>query len=289
LVAAALFAAVPVGSALAVDAGDYIIGGTPAEEGAWPWQVRLFESMDDQEGFCGGSLIANDWVLTAAHCVYDGDGNVEDQIVVGYGSNERSKLKRVMSAKIIPNEAYQQGDASDLALIKLSEALPDAKPVELASPKDVNAIGLPGSSAVVTGWGALWDFTSFDKASMKKSEQQRVSPGTLLNRSELDVPMRLHQVELEVTEHTACEQAYDNVGNWIADTEICGSWPSGGRGACFGDSGGPLVSAVDGGKRYVQIGIVSWGVECGNPLVPSVFARVSAFYPWIQEQMKANN
>ena len=49
---------------------NFIIGGSPvAESAAWPWQVRLLDSHDPQSGFCGGSLISNQWVLTAAHCV----------------------------------------------------------------------------------------------------------------------------------------------------------------------------------------------------------------------------
>ena len=82
---------------------DFISGGEPvADDGAWPWQVRLFDSHDPQSGFCGGSLISNQWVLTAAHCVVE-FGKTTQKVVVGYGSVYQSKLKMVDSAKVIAN------------------------------------------------------------------------------------------------------------------------------------------------------------------------------------------
>ncbi len=75
----------------------------------------------------------------------------------------------------------------------------------------------------------------------------------------------------------------------IGDTEICATGPPGGKDSCFGDSGGPLVVAADGTPRgYVQVGVVSWGPQCGNPLYPGVYTRVSSFADWINKTQAAN-
>jgi secreted trypsin-like serine protease len=63
----------PYGAALAESDTEMIVNGVPAPEGKYPWQVRLYSSMEDDKGFCGGSIIAPQWVLTAAHCLAKGD------------------------------------------------------------------------------------------------------------------------------------------------------------------------------------------------------------------------
>jgi secreted trypsin-like serine protease len=84
-----------------------IVAGTEAAEGKFPYQVRLYSSIEDDGGFCGGSLIAPQWVLTASHCVTKGDLNGgpkpqadPEDVVVGYGSNDRTKTTKVEVEKI---------------------------------------------------------------------------------------------------------------------------------------------------------------------------------------------
>jgi secreted trypsin-like serine protease len=86
---------------------EMIVAGTEAPDGKFPYQVRLYFSMEDERGFCGGSLIAPQWVLTASHCVTDGDLNTgpasqkdPTDLVVGYGSNDRTKTTKVEVEKI---------------------------------------------------------------------------------------------------------------------------------------------------------------------------------------------
>ena len=125
---------------------EFIVGGSPAADGAWPWQVRLLDSMDPQSGFCGGSLISNQWVLTAAHCVVMDDGPI-DSVIVGYGSTLQSKLKLVPSVKIIVHPDYMKENHADLALIKLAEPLPDAKWVTIADADAEAKFVTPGRDA----------------------------------------------------------------------------------------------------------------------------------------------
>ena len=67
----------------------------------------------------------------------------------------------------------------------------------------------------------------------------------------------------------------------------CAGSPAGAKDSCYGDSGGPLVVADENGK-YVQVGVVSWGSQCGNPVLPGVYNKLSRFAPWVQDQMAAN-
>ena len=98
-----------------------IVGGTPAPDGKYPWQVRIYGSMNDTIGFCGGSIIGEQWVLTAAHCLMD-----TQAVVVGFGSVDRTKTTKIESEKIIVHPAYLAGEKADIALIKLKSPIPNA-------------------------------------------------------------------------------------------------------------------------------------------------------------------
>src|SRR5262245_32328217 len=78
------------GRALAETDTDMIVGGTLAADGKYPWQVRIYSDMNDEVGFCGGSIINDRWVLTAAHCVLDAN-----DVVVGYGNNDRTMTTKI--------------------------------------------------------------------------------------------------------------------------------------------------------------------------------------------------
>ena len=89
------------------DDNEMIVNGKEAPDGKYPYQVRLYSSEEDQYGFCGGSIIAPQWVLTASHCVTEGDLNAgpttqkdPEDFVVGYGSNDRTQTKRIQAVKI---------------------------------------------------------------------------------------------------------------------------------------------------------------------------------------------
>jgi secreted trypsin-like serine protease len=91
---------VSAGALLAETDTEMIVNGVPVPEGKYPWQVRIYSSMADEKGFCGGSIIAPQWVLTASHCLAKGESHggpntavdAED-VVVGYGSIDCTKTK----------------------------------------------------------------------------------------------------------------------------------------------------------------------------------------------------
>ena len=76
-------------------------------EGKYPWQVRIYSSMEDDKGFCGGSIIAPQWILTASHCLSKGESNGgpnvavdPENVVVGYGSNDRTQTTKIQAEKV---------------------------------------------------------------------------------------------------------------------------------------------------------------------------------------------
>lgn len=262
---------------------EMIVGGQPAPDGKYPWQVRLYDSMEDQIGFCGGSIIAPQWVLTAAHCLLD-----TDSVIVGFGSVDRTKTTKVASEKVIVHPGYVNGEKSDLALVKLSKPIENAPTIQLVDATAAQTLLKPGNKVTVTGWGAIWDFQAFNNAMDVMAGRRTVSERRLLTDEELQAPRRLHEVDIEVIDPQECKAVYKSLqvdAFTIGDTEICATGPSGGKDSCFGDSGGPLVVHADTPNGYAQAGIVSWGPQCGNPLFPGVYTRVSSFSDWIGETM----
>ena len=264
---------------------EMIVGGTAAPDGKYPWQVRLYSNMDDEVGFCGGSIIAPQWILTAGHCLIDSDA-----VVVGYGSNDRTKTKKIDSEMVIVHPGYIAGEKADLALVKLKQPIPDAVPIGFADAAKEQALMPAGAPVTVTGWGAIWDFQAFQNAVDVMAGRKSVSEKKLLTNEELEAPRKLHEVDIEVIDPKECKAVYEllQVPDFvIGDTEICATSPSGGKDSCFGDSGGPLIVANKGyGSGYTQVGIVSWGPQCGNPLFPGVYTRVSSFSDWIEQNIK---
>jgi secreted trypsin-like serine protease len=268
---------------------DYIVGGEPATEGSWPWQVRLFASAGDIAGYCGGSLIADSWVLTAGHCVKKKNGQLRKSIEIGYGSVYRSKLVRVATDKVIPHPKYNNVTLlNDLALLHLAKPVTPSRWVGISSPSAETSLLEAGSEVTVTGWGARWDFKVLD-AKTAEGLQDKLLLQDILDENEINFPERMHQVNINVVDAAACESSYSAAGSqFLPDTMLCAGVGQGGKDSCYGDSGGPLVIAAQDGQGYVQIGIVSWGRQCGHPEFPGVYTRISSYFEWIHSAMGTN-
>ena len=252
-----------------------IVGGQEADPGEWPWQVALvFKESDIYFGqFCGGSIIARTWVVTAAHCVYEENSSGQQvllepsrlDIVAGIHdlAIPDTGFQRVSVAQIIPHPDYDyQTHDNDIALIEL------ASPVDARAP---SATGLPiafgnlapgsigdltGVLSTVTGWG------------------NRDPAGS-------DYPDRLHEVEVPIISNAECANSYN-----LTDNMLCAGLPQGGKDSCQGDSGGPLVIYDSSAQKWVQVGVVSFGVGCAEPGFPGVYARVSRYANWINSYVK---
>ncbi|XP_064091566.1 trypsin-1-like [Macrobrachium nipponense] len=239
-----------------ISVADYkVVNGADASQDEYPYQVIVMPTIKGAEYQCGGSIIKKRWILTAAHCFFDRNGNQPNQnaVVVGYGNINQDLTTQVTATKYIVHENYDKTtSANDIALIELPRALdyetdPAIQPICLAVESDIPY----GGKAVATGWGTL------------------VYQGTTL-------PSILQEVTLDIIPISQCK----SLTSLPADTTkvVCALTPT--KDTCQGDSGGPLVAKVC-PNQWVQIGIVSYGVGCAFPNDPGVYTRVSAFRQWI--------
>lgn len=288
-----------------------VYGGRPSQAGAWPHQVALLApraAQDNQGGieyyqFCGGSLIARQWVLTAAHCVLESDGSQTEPgtIFVLTGTNSivsGGELRPV--ALVIAHENYNPIIIdNDVALLKLAEPISESTgPVGA-----IRVLGkdqpLPEGPALVVGWGLMegdkspidlmeTDIDIVPNATCNKgmAEQTKRDFGSFL--SSMGVSNGIPQAKLE----EAYTILINNLGDALSENMICAGVSSGERTSCNGDSGGPLMIRQPDGK-WLQVGIVSWGriplnsgKRCGNPELYGVYTRVSNYYDWISDKIR---
>ena len=250
-----------------------IVGGTVAPQEMAPWQVSLqLDSRGRWRHVCGGSLIHPSWVLTAAHCLFDGNGSLRgaDEVSVVHGSQSLSSGgERRLAEQLIPHERYRgggpAGQGNDVALIRLSAPLPVSRSqtVQLQSRQLEANFGFPGACSVVTGWGSV--------------EARGLAAGRAEGRG---LPDRLRAVDLPIIDNATCAEVYPGR---IADGQVCAGYAEGTMDSCQGDSGGPLV--VPGGPTgWTQIGIVSFGRGCAQAGAYGVYTRVSHYIDWILQQ-----
>lgn len=245
-----------------------IVGGTPAEPGEYPFQVALIASWapdgEERKGqFCGGSLIASTWVVTAAHCVPD---TKPEEVDVYIGSTVLPIDKnapgvhgiRMHVTAIVSHDDYDPKNyENDIALLKLEGPVMDQlRPARLPTPEDLKTLFQVGDPVTVIGWG-------------RTSEQANGAD-------------RLMQVIVNVQSNSTCQTNYMN---YIPSTKItgdmlCAGVPQGGKDSCQGDSGGFLGSKSPDGD-WVQGGIVSWGIGCARKDLFGVYTRVSNYLEWI--------
>ena len=270
---------------------EMIVGGKPAKPGKFPYQVRLYAAPDDEKGFCGGSIVDPQWILTAGHCVVQGSETQGPQepveaVFVGYGSTDRTKTTKIESEKIIVHPLYLEkalAGGSDVALVKLKDPIPDAKKVEIANTDTEQTLVTRGVKVTVTGWGAIWDPQDKEVVELLSKIDPQVDVTEKLN-----FPLKLHEADINVMARDECRALYEPQQIGVADSELCALKPRSVTNSCYGDSGGPLVVRAEEPRRYVQIGVVSWGDRCGRAGNPNVFARVASFADWIKETMAEN-
>ncbi|XP_043835237.1 serine protease 42-like [Dromiciops gliroides] len=243
-----------------------IIHGQATIASKWPWQVSL---QVYRKHLCGGSLIDTEWVLTAAHCVlWDIDFTVKLGDI-SYFISENSTIATVKDILIHPAYSELLYIRNDLALIRLDS------PVKLS--QTIQPICLPsnkfslknGTRCWVAGWGKTEEDQDFTK------------------------PHPLQEADLYILERNDCKRMLRKILIFsifvpiVNKRMICAYNPKG-KDACQGDSGGPLACEVA-EHTWVQVGIVSWGIGCGNPGIPGIYTQVSSFSTWIINTMNQRN
>ncbi|XP_028813498.1 chymotrypsin A-like [Denticeps clupeoides] len=230
-----------------------IVNGEEAVPHSWPWQA----SLQDYTGFhfCGGSLINENWVVTAAHCTL----RTSDRVILGEHdrSSNSENIQTLSIGKVFKHPQYNSYTIeNDITLIKLATPArlsAQVSPVCVANTGD----NFPGGMMCVTsGWGLT-----------------RYNAG--------NTPPRLQQAALPLLTNTECKTYW---GSSISDVMICAG--ADGASSCMGDSGGPLVCQRSG--VWSLVGIVSWGSSTCSTSSPGVYARVTELRAWMDQTIAAN-
>ncbi|XP_017893973.1 PREDICTED: serine protease 44-like [Capra hircus] len=233
-----------------------IVGGMPAPDRKWPWQVSL---QINNVHVCGGSLIAPRWVLTAAHCIFG-----FEEYTVRMGSTLlRPQLGMVIPVRDIVCHSFYDVRTliNDIALVLLAHSVNYSASIQPVCLPVKNFEAETGTRCWVTGWGQL-------------KEDAKVLPEILQETDQI------------LLRHTLCNKKLQTHLGYrrtlVRKGMICG-YHEYLKSPCKGDSGGPLVCEFD--DTWVQVGIVSWGIACGRSELPIVYTEVSSYKDWITDHI----
>jgi len=233
-----------------------IVGGSEAGIGAQPWQVAILHEYPQlfRQG-CGGTLISDKYVVTAAHCTYYW---YKEELFVRVGdtilaTEFEAEAYTYGVDEIIEHPNYDPVTYShDISILVLDDYVdlnshPNIKPACLF-PKPYTS-----GEAIVSGWGEI------------------SSPGTRVSH--------LREVNVNVFANGDC----GSMNSEMDDSMLCAGYMAGGKDACQYDSGGPLIAHAHFEKSYSLTGVVSWGYGCADPDSLGIYANVSKFYEWISQ------
>ncbi|XP_034255279.1 trypsin-like [Thrips palmi] len=233
-----------------------IVGGLTADIKDFPFQVSLRR---DDVIYCGGSILSEHWILTAGHCVYDLHGDLASVKIRVGSTSQSSGGQEVGLAWAATHPQFNiRTYVYDVGLLKVDTPLVlnkvSARPTRLvAAGKSLT----PGQLLTISGWGRL-----------------------AINNP--DAPDHLLAVMLPNLPLEVCKGLYATRNLLVDDTMICAGF--GGKDSCKGDSGGPVVD-----DQQVQVGIVSWGVGCGDVGYPGLYSNLAnpILRQWIVQTVEA--
>jgi trypsin len=222
-----------------------IVGGTVATLDRYSYTVALSARYQ----FCGGSLIAPDTVLTAAHCI---DGSAFD-VIINRHDLRTSEGETIPKKTEMKHPSYNPDSMdNDFAIVFLDRATTEEVDFVVLNQDNSFPDAAAGAVSRAMGWGT----TS--------------SGGSSSNV--------LREVDLPVISNQKCDEMYPAYK--IFDSNICTFQP--GKDSCQGDSGGPLIMPGASASDDKLIGVVSWGIGCATSQYPGVYARVSDQIDWIK-------
>uniref|UniRef100_A0A8C3KHB0 Enteropeptidase n=1 Tax=Calidris pygmaea TaxID=425635 RepID=A0A8C3KHB0_9CHAR len=234
--------------------GTRIVGGSDARREAWPWIVSLhFNSRP----VCGASLVSDEWLVTAAHCVY-GRQLKPSQWKAVLGLYDQSDLTQSSTVvrninQIVINPHYMKHTKNnDIALMHLQYKVQYTDYIQPICLPEKNQQFLPGINCSIAGWG------------------------TIMNEGPTsDI---LQEAKVPLISNEKCQQWMPEY--IITENMICAGYDTGGVDSCQGDSGGPLT--FEDGNKWILVGVTSFGYECALPERPGVYVRVTMFVDWIK-------
>ncbi|PWA33491.1 hypothetical protein CCH79_00007558 [Gambusia affinis] len=223
-----------------------IVGGYECPRNSVPYQVSLFTGYN----YCGGVLLSDQWVLSAAHC--KPSSNLEVRLGEHDIWEPDHTEQHIMSSAFIRHPDYNpRTQDSDIMLIKLSQpAILNDYVRPAALPSDC---GSAGAMCRISGWGNI----------RPSDEGSRY-------------PDKLQCLEVPLLSDDTCFNAYPFQ---ITENMICAGYLEGGKDSCQGDSGGPMVC-----EGQLQ-GVVSWGHGCAQRNKPGVYTKVCNYVSWIKTTM----
>ncbi|CAH0712956.1 unnamed protein product, partial [Brenthis ino] len=263
----------------------YAYGGRDALPGEFPHMGAVgWRPLEGNWIFkCGCSLISSKYTLTAAHCT---KSSRDPRLLSSVPEIVRLGVKNIFDSfsdglfpedsrilRIIVHPAYRSPKKYfDIALMEISKVYTFTKnqqPACLWSNFDISKLG---TSATLTGWGAI-------------DAETKTSP-------------KLQAAVVDIIDPEQCDALLQHSCNrhWcgLEPHQLCGGKLSGGVDSCQGDSGGPLQVKIDlpelgEGAMHFIIGVTSFGIGCGLPNQPGVYTRVSSFIDWIESIVWKDN
>uniref|UniRef100_A0A8C1XB40 Hepsin n=1 Tax=Cyprinus carpio TaxID=7962 RepID=A0A8C1XB40_CYPCA len=245
-----------------------IVGGVDARQGSWPWQVSL---QYDGVHQCGGSIISDRWIISAAHCFPERYRHVSRWRVLMGTIYNTPISKNVVIAEVktvVYHSSYLpfvdaniDDNSRDIAVLALTKPLQFTDYIQPVCLPTYGQRLADGQMGTVTGWGNMEYY------------------GTQANA--------LQEAHVPIISDAVCNGP-DYYDNQVTTTMFCAGYEKGGTDSCQGDSGGPFVASdvLSKTSRYRLLGVVSWGTGCAMAKKPGVYTRVSRFLPWISTAMR---
>lgn len=245
----------------AQDAGIRIVGGTTAAAGEYPWQVAVLKKQGQSLYFiCGGTLIADQRVVTAAHCTSGAASNLK----VLVGTQRLSSGGSVLDVSTYADHPSYSSSTNrfDAAVLELATSGISAggKTLSLIGQEGSadNSLWEPGKLLAISGWGTTSEGGNVSDQ-LRKAQVPRVADST-------------------------CGQSDHYGSQFDPATMVCAGFDGGGVDTCQGDSGGPLAASTqdplpvsaDNPAQWRLTGITSWGEGCARANKPGVYTRVAA-------------